>query len=182
MLRRTSASPTTRGSALPTSPADGPHDHHDGLAAGFSRTPAGALAAAVHISVRSAALWGPKVFEPTIARQIIGPDQKLLLEACRSSYETQRTRRHLAANAPLGRGYALIEAFRWQTYTPDSATVDLLSAGPGDQGITVRASTRIQLQWNGGDWKVLAPPGGDWGNTAIPIPNTAGYSLFQERR
>ena len=70
------------------------------------------------------------------------------------------------------------EAFRWVAYTPADATVDLVSAGPGSQGATVRASTRIEVIWHGGDWRVIAPPGGDWGNAAALLTSLAGYTIF----
>lgn len=71
------------------------------------------------------------------------------------------------------------EAFRWVDWTPASATVDLVSAGPGSQsGVTVRAVTAVQVIWDGGDWKVIAPPGGDWGNSAALLTSLDGYTLF----
>ena len=54
------------------------------------------------------------------------------------------------------------EAFRWASWSPADATVELVSAGPGNGGGTVMASTRVEVVWSGGDWRVLAPPGGDW--------------------
>ena len=70
------------------------------------------------------------------------------------------------------------EAFRWVAYTPAAAIVDLVSAGPGSQGATVRASTRMEVVWDGGDWRVVAPPGGDWGNSAAELSSLAGYTVF----
>ena len=70
------------------------------------------------------------------------------------------------------------EAFRWVAYTPAAATVDLVSAGPGGQGNTVRASPRSRSSGTAGDWKVIAPPGGDWGNAATELSSLAGYTIF----
>ncbi|MBA9002869.1 hypothetical protein [Thermomonospora cellulosilytica] len=170
------------GMALPVSPAAGPFHVRDRLASGFARTPQGALLAAVHITVRSAAQWGPKVFEPTITEQVIGPEQTALLAVARSAYERQREAANVSEGDPLGPGHAVIEAYRWLAYSPDLATVDIVSAGPGPHGTTVRASTRVQVKWDNGDWRVLAPPGGDWANSAILLASTTGYTPFQGRR
>ncbi len=70
------------------------------------------------------------------------------------------------------------EAFRWVAYTPAAAILDLVSAGPGSQGTTVRASTQMEVVWAGGDWKVVAPPGGDWGNSAAGLSSLSGYIIF----
>ena len=43
---------------------------------------------------------------------------------------------------------------------------------------TVRASVKMEAVWDGGDWKVVAPPGGDWGNSAAELSSLAGYTAF----
>ncbi|MBA9007304.1 hypothetical protein [Thermomonospora cellulosilytica] len=170
------------GMELPISPVHGPRSLGAGLAGGFARTPSGALLAAVHIVVRTAPQWGPKVFESTISQQVIGPERDVLLASTRDFYERKRAEMGLAEDAPLGPGYAAIEAYRWHSYSPDVASLDLVSAGPGRHGVTVRAATRVQLHWADGDWRVLAPPGGDWGNTAAAVTSTNGYTLLPGRR
>jgi len=84
----------------------------------------------------------------------------------------------VTGGAPLGDVDVAEQAFRWVAYTPAAATVDLVSAGPGGQGTTVRASTQIQVIWDGGDWQVIAPPGGNWGNSATELSSLRGYTLF----
>jgi hypothetical protein len=73
------------GIALPVSAADGPRDTRGGLASGYSDTPAGALLAAINIGVRTAAQWGPRIFQPTITSQVTGPDTPSLLAAQESA-------------------------------------------------------------------------------------------------
>ncbi|OLT31885.1 hypothetical protein BJF79_08820 [Actinomadura sp. CNU-125] len=158
--------------------ADGPRESGGGLAFGFARTPHGALLAAVHIVVRAHALWGPRVFEPTIRNQVIGPDVPTLLESTQASYESRRGDRPFGA--ALGRAYVVLEGFRWLGYSPRSASLDLVSAGPGDSDVTVRAATRVQLRWENGDWRVLAPPGGSWGGSAVSVPSADGYVRFPQ--
>ncbi len=166
------------GLLLPVSPAGGPRDMRGRLASGFARTPLGALLAAVNIGVRANAQWGPAIFGPTIRHQVTGQDAPVLLASCQDAYEQARQQAGLPPGQPLGRAYVVEEAFRWETYSPGDAVVDIVSAGPGDQGSTVRAATRIELLWRGGDWRVVAPAGGDWGNAATQVTGLAGYTMF----
>jgi hypothetical protein len=167
------------GIELPVSRSAGPHDVRGGLAWGFADTPLGALLAAVNIGVRANAQWGPSIFTPTIRDQVTGPDAAALLAGCQASYDQAVQADGAPAGQSLGRAYVTEEAFRWVTYTPVDATVDVVSAGPGDQGSTVRAVTRIEVQWSGTDWQVIAPPGGDWGNSAAPLTSLIGYTPFR---
>lgn len=166
------------GVELPVSRSAGPHDVRSGLAWGFADTPLGALLAAVNIGVRANAQWGPEVFVPTIRDQVTGSYAAALLADCRASYEQAIQGEGVPAGQSLGRAYVTEEAFRWVAYTPVDATVDVVSAGPGDQGVTVRAVTRIEVEWSGTDWQVIAPPGGDWGNSAAPLTSLTGYTRF----
>ena len=166
------------GVRLPSSPAAGPRHTRSGLAWGFADTPLGALVAALNIAVRANAQWGPDVFVPTIRDQVTGPDAAALLASCQASYGQASQAAHLTGGQPLGDAYVAEEAFRWAAYTPADATVDLVSAGPGSQGVTVQATTRVELTWSGGDWRVVAPPGGDWGNAAARLSSLGGYTIF----
>ena len=150
----------------------------DGLASGFADTPLGALLAALNIAVRANAQWGPDVFVPTIQDQVTGPDAAALLASCQAGYGQASQAAHITGGQPLGNAYVTEEAFRWVAWTPADATVDLVSAGPGSQGVTVRASTRVEVVWQGGDWRVVAPPGGDWGNAAARLSSLGGYTIF----
>lgn len=164
------------GVGLPYSTGDGPRSLNGGRAVGFARTPLGALLAAVHIAVRANPQWGPKVFEPTIGDQVIGPDAEALLASTREAYD--RLRGDRPDGAELGRGYVVLEGFRWLAYSSQVACVDLVSAGPGDSDVTVRAVTRIQLHWQDGDWRVVGPPGGTWAGAASALESTDGYVRF----
>ncbi|WP_131738854.1 hypothetical protein [Actinomadura roseirufa] len=164
------------GVLLPYSAQDGPRDTRADLAAGFARTARGALLAAVHIVVRANPQWEPAVFEPTISAQVIGPDAPMLLVSSREAFDT-------LDHPPAGQGvpvraYVVLEGFRWQQYSSETASLDLVSAGPGDSDVTVRAVTRIQVRWRGGDWRVIAPPGGTWGGAATAVDSLDGYTRF----
>jgi hypothetical protein len=166
------------GVELPSSPAAGPRDTSGGLASGFTDTPLGALVAALNIAVRANAQWGPGIYGPTIRDQVTGPDAAALLSSCQAGYVQASQAAHVTGGAPLGNAYVSEEAFRWVAWSPSDATVDLVSAGPGSQGVTARATTRVEVVWSGGDWRVIAPPGGDWGNAAAELSSLSGYTIF----
>jgi hypothetical protein len=170
------------GMQLPISASAGPRDIRRGLASGFADTPQGSLLAAINIGVRTAAQWGTAIFKPTITRQVTGPDTVALLQAEETAYAQLRAAARLRPGQPAGRGYAAETGYRFVEYTPAAATVDVVSAGPTANGTTVLASTRIQVLWLGGDWRVVAPPGGNWANAAIAISSVTGYTLFPGER
>ena len=166
------------GIELPLSAHDGPRDTGGGLAWGFTDTPRGALLAAINIGVRTAALWGPGIYTPTITRQVTGPDATALLNADTSGYHSLRAAAHVPAGQPAGRGYAVEAGFRFVAWSPADATVDIVTEGPGSGGASVLAVTRVEVLWQRGDWRVVAPPGGDWANSAASVSSLAGYIAF----
>jgi len=166
------------GVELPVSAQAGPYDTSAGVAAGFAHTPLGALLAAVNIGVRANAQWGPRIFTTVIRGQVTGPDAAALLTGCQAAYDQAAQSDGVTGGQPLGTVDVTEQAFRWITYTPAAAILDLVSAGPGSNGATVRASVQMEVVWDGGDWKVVAPPGGDWGNSAAELSSLAGYTAF----
>jgi len=161
-----------RGYRLPVSAQAGPRDTSGGLASGFADTPLGALVAVINIAARTAWQFGPGIFQPTIQSQVTGPYASQMLSADLDAYGAG------AAQVPDVHAYASIIGYQWAGYTPSDATVDLVEAGPGGDGSTVYAVSQIQAEWISGDWRVLAPPGGDWGNSATQIASLNGYLTF----
>jgi hypothetical protein len=168
------------GIQLPYSATDGPRHTQDGLAWGFADTPRGALLGAVNVAVRTAALWGPRIFGPTIGHQVTGPDAGALLRADLSDYAAMRAAAQVRSGQPAGRGYAAEAAYRFLSFTPAAATVDIVTEGPSSSSATVMTATRIALVWQRGDWRVIAPPGGDWGSSATPVSSLTGFTTFPE--
>lgn len=166
------------GIELPVSPQDGPRQSRNGLAWGFTDTRRGALLAALNIAVRTAAQWGPAIYQPTIRTQVTGPDAAALLKADTSGYAALRAAAHVPAGRPAGRGYAAEVAYRFLSYRPARATVRIVTEGPGSGASTVTVATRIEVVWRRGDWRVVAPPGGDWANSATVISSLTGYTTF----
>jgi hypothetical protein len=166
---------------LPVSAQAGPRDTSAGIASGFAHTPLGAVLAAVNIGVRANAQWGPRIFTPVIRGQVTGPDAAALLANCQAAYDQAAQSGNVTGGQPLGTVDVTEEAFRWIAYTPAAAILDLVSAGPASGGGTVRASIQVEVVWAGGDWKLVAPPGGDWGNSAATLSSLAGYTAFPGR-
>ena len=170
------------GIELPVSAQAGPLHMHSGLAWGFTDAPLGAVLAAVNIGVRTAAQWGPGIYQPTITYEVTGPDARALLAADDSDYTALQAAAHVAPGQPAGRGYAVEAAYRLAAYTPRTAAADIVSEGPASNGTTVLAVTRIQLVWQGGDWRVIAPPGGTWASSATTATSMTGYTTFPNER
>jgi hypothetical protein len=166
------------GIQLPGSPKDGPRHARRSLAWDFADTPGGALVAAVNIGVRTAALWGPAIYGPVIRDQVTGPDKAALLTADTSDYAALRAAGHVRPGRPAGRGYAAEAGFRFLAYAPAAATLDVVTEGPSTSGAPVLVATRIEVLWLDGDWRVVAPPGGDWASSATTVPSLAGYITF----
>ena len=166
------------GIELPFSVQAGPHDTSGGLAAGFAHSPLGALLAAVNIGVRANAQWGPAIFGPEIRGHVTGPGSGALLAGCQAAYDQASQSEGVTGGRPLGEVDVVEEAFRWVAYTPAFAVIDLVCAGPGSEGTTVRASTRLQVIWDRTDWVLVAPPGGSWPNSASLLSSLAGYTFF----
>ena len=121
------------GVELPYSAA-GPRYTSGGIAAGFAHSPLGALLAAVNIGVRANAQWGPRIFAAVIRGQVTGPDAAALLASCQAAYGQASQSDGVTGGQPLGDVDVTEEAFRWVTYTPAAAIIDLVSAGPGQPG------------------------------------------------
>jgi hypothetical protein len=170
------------GIALPVSAQDGPRHIRGGLAWGFADTPRGAVLAAVNIAVRTAAQWGPAVYRPTIRDQVTGPDAGALLRNDASDYAALRAAARVKAGQPAGRGYAVEAAYRVTAWTPAAGAVEIVTEGPGSGGTTLLAVTRIALTWRRGDWRVVAPPGGNWANAATTATSLTGYTTFPGER
>lgn len=169
------------GMQLPASPAAGPRDTLGGLASGFADNPQGALLAAINIGVRTAAQWGTAIFKPTITHQVTGPDAAALLHAEETAYAQLRAAAQVRAGQPAGQGYAAETGYRFLAWSPAAATVDIATIGPTASGATVLAATRIQVVWQRGDWRVVAPLGGNWANAATAISSPIGYTIFPGR-
>lgn len=158
------------GVPLPESAQAGPRDTAGGLASGYADTPLGALIAGMDITARTSWQFGPNVFGPTVANQVTGKFAGQLLSSDQDAWDSGAPESTAATEGT--REYAYI----FDSYTPSAATLEIVSGVPG---AATDADTQIQVVWEHGDWRVVAPPGGDWSNSAAQVSDTApGFTPF----
>jgi hypothetical protein len=152
-----------RGIALPTSATAGPTDLTDTRAAGFAPTALGAAIAAAQLSVRTDPAAGPEVFEPVLADQVVGDEQRLA-DAVREQFNAGPT--DGAPGTLLG----------WRVDgDPASGSVTAHLAVEHADG--TRADYAIPLAWVDGDWRIDALDSGPF----FPITDLIGkYTPFVE--
>lgn len=155
------------GFHLPASAQAGPRRESAGQVWGFGHDPVGAVFAALHLIVRTSPQVGPAVFAPTLREQVVGPDAAAYAAAVAASYDSGRRSLGLPYGQPLDPITATVPSVRVQAYTPQAC--DLLLLVEAADG--ARAVTLVQLSWTGSDWRLVAPPLGDW--AAVRSPATA---------
>jgi hypothetical protein len=160
--------PYTQGHDLPVSRASGPARQIAGRAGGFARNELGAALAAIHLGQRIDPAAGPRVFDPTIQEQVIGPDAPKLKERTTAAYEEARKEQGKGPNEPLNLGGANVVGYHIDSYTPDAATVAVFTAYDDRSQLF---SFRNDLRWVDGDWRLVAPTGGDLSTTFTRIPS-----------
>ncbi len=166
------------GIELPGSAAAGPRDKANGLAAGFADTRDGALLAAINIAVRTAPQWGPGIFRPTIARQVTGPGTAALLRADTWTFTSLRAGPGRYPDQPN----VVEQAYRFLRYSPRAATIEVVTSAPSASGSPALAMTTLRVLWLHRDWRLVAPPAGDWAKAATAISSLAGYTIFPAER
>ena len=148
---------------LPESAAAGPARKEGLLAAGFERSEAGVVLAALHITTRVAPNWGPAVFEPTIRDQVTGEHAATFAAVTWQDYQVGRATNGLADGAPLPvPDPAEPVGFLVETFTGDSAVLRLVTGYPNQPGpVSSRLyQFRLELVWADSDWRLVAPPDG----------------------
>lgn len=150
--------------ALPGSPVYGPTKTDGDVATGYAHSPTGALLAASNIVTRYAlgADWRTVLHKQTVP----GPGQQAW-ETARAGYDG--TTDH---PAPGTRGQ--YSAFRFINYTPDLATVELVTQF-ASYGGAQQAST-LTVQWNGQDWLLALQPDGGPNPPQQPITSLEGFT------
>lgn len=152
-----------RGIALPTSENDGPTELTDTRAKGFAPTALGAAIAAAQLSVRTDPAAGPEVFEPVLADQVVGNEQRLA-DAVRAQFD-----------AGLNEG-APGTLLGWRVDgDPAAGSVTAHLAVQHADG--TRADYAIPLAWVDGDWRIDVPDSGPF----FPVTDLSGeYAPFVE--
>jgi len=158
------------GVRLPFSPTHGPRVIDHGHAAGYSRTRQGAVLAAVQVLARTSATAGPDVYRPVLGEQVIGPNTVAMGEQLDDRYERLRRRpsnEPIRDDAPIPGNNATVSGYLIDSYDQASGTasVEVLLGTPDVRPGQV-VSFAVTLRWTDGDWRVVAPPTGDWGTVA----------------
>jgi hypothetical protein len=134
---------------VPVSPAHGPAETGNGLAAGFSHDELGALLAAINISARLTGQAGPAVYETTARQQCVGD-----IDATISAIRSQRSTAAAGSTTPTEYLYRLTSG------DPRGDLVGITIALDTRQSRSFGGYTEISrtLQWIDGDWKLHVPP------------------------
>lgn len=165
--------------------------HHDagptvlaaGRVSGFARTDLGAAFAAVHLLVRTFPFAGSAVFGPTIATQVVGRDAPALARLTEQAYEPAAKAAGVKDGGPIRSEGGVVAGYRLDPTTDDSTrTVRILIHRGGEPDSTGFTEYRVQLTWQTGDWRLIAPAWGDWRNAARPMSSAdpAGYRSYYE--
>lgn len=158
------------GAQIPSSPA-GPAETANGRASGFTRSPAGAVLAAMHIFGRAETSPGPAVFEPTIKEQIVGPDKDKLLANVQAGYAERAALDGVTPGGELPlameegrRNRSGLWAYRVDSFDESTAIANLLlralipgTTSPGYFNFA------LTVKWVDDDWRLVAPLDGSFG-------------------
>ncbi|MEU7822975.1 hypothetical protein [Catellatospora sp. NPDC049133] len=150
--------------AVPVSSTDGPSRSDADHASGFAHTPVGALIAAAQISTRAGYSAGAKSWEAALQNQFVASaDRDRLLSLLRDA--------KAQGQQPASAGsLSQVSGFRYISYTAEVATIGLVRRSPSG----AHAITTLTLRWDGGDWKVVAPPAGHWPAVTTPLTDMTG--------
>ncbi len=150
-----------QGVALPSSPTAGPTRTEGAVHAGYSLTPEGALLAAAQIGARH--LITPREgWRQVVQQQVVpGPGRDAFVRA-RAQVTTDQV--------PAGT-YGQIAGFRFVTYSPDTAVIQLVTRFRNGN---LQVSTPT-LRWVNGDWKLQLQPDGSASPTVQSVSSLAGF-------
>jgi hypothetical protein len=170
------------GVDVPVSRLHGPRNVTPETASGFSQSEEGAALAAVHILVRTSAAAGPNIYRPTLTRQVVGANvaaMKLLLD---EQYQQLRPEHPVVDGEPVT-GDAEVRGYRVARYGPnqDTAAIDIVLTSPNLRASGQRLKFAVQLLWDHEDWRVVAPPQGDWATAMTTLGSDPEGMLAYER-
>jgi hypothetical protein len=168
------------GVRLPFSAVHGPRVTDHGRAAGYSHTRQGAALAAVQVLDRTSATAGPVVYRPVLAGQVAGANAVAMSQRLDERYQQLRHQPGLTVTdgEPIPGNNATVAGYLLDDYDEQAGTAlaEVLMAAPDLSGGQVVAFA-VGLQWTDGDWRVLAPPNGEWGTLARQLPGAPAGTL-----
>lgn len=151
-----------RGVALPYSAQAGPTRIDGEIVGGFAHTPTGALLAATHAGYRYRMASDSSWRAVTKAMVQPGPGRDAWVRL-RSKYTL--------GEAPSGPNMLQMAGFRFVTYTPDLAVMQVATRGKTG----VIQMTTSTVAWDGDDWKLVLQPDGSESPTAQRLSSLDGF-------
>ena len=135
---------------LPYSEEAGPHEDNGVTASLYERTPEGALLAAAHLSSRAGGYTPREMWEQTIEHQFVdSEDREALLDLMHEEVGDQEF---------TAGDVAEMAGFTYRSYDPDEAVIEVVL----DTRQGAWYSVLVTVEWVAGDWRMVAPPAGDW--------------------
>ncbi|BEP13854.1 hypothetical protein acdb102_21650 [Acidothermaceae bacterium B102] len=147
-----------QGVALPSSVVDGPTHISGSVLAGFSRTPDGALLALAQISSRYLITPGTGWRDVTNAQ--------VLPSSGRDKFVAARA----AVTSTGGDTFGQTAGFKFVTYTPDAAVIELVSRFPSYFQVVTGT-----VRWSGNDWRLELQPDGGISPSAQQVQSLTGF-------
>jgi hypothetical protein len=148
------------GVLLPYSKTAGPVVVDGPVARGYAHTPLGALLAAEQIDVRNVVSPDGSWRQVADTQLTPGPGQEQWIAL-----------RNTVDDAPPAGGYGQPAGFRFVTYDPDQAVLQLVARfSTGALQVTT-----VSVRWSDEDWKLQLQPDGSDSPTAQAVPSLDGF-------
>ena len=146
-----------QGVALPSSAVDGPKQVNGPVLSGYSHSPVGALLALAQISSRYLITPGTGWRAVTNAQVLPSPGRDKFVAA------------RAAVTSTDGDTFGQTAGFKYVTYTPDVAVIELVSRFPNYYQVVTGT-----VRWVGNDWKLALQPDGGISPSAQQVQSLAG--------
>jgi len=146
--------------ALPYSAIAGPRIIDGAVARGYAHTPTGALIAALQIGSRELVSPGDSWHQVVEQQVMPGPGRDRYIQL----------RSQVTTDGPPDPRLTQIAGFRFVTYTPGIAVIEIASKSNSGQ-LQMTTST---VQWSDGDWKQVLQPDGSESPTVQSVPDLTG--------
>jgi hypothetical protein len=152
------------GVALPYSATAGPLQIDGPVYSGYERSQTGALIAAVQIANRYLFTAG-ELWRQVVERQVLpGVGRQVFI----------RNRAGAVADDPPGT-YGQAAGFRFVAFTPDVASIQLVSRFPTTGNLQL---VTVTVRWVDGDWRLQLQPDGGTSPTAQAVPDLDGFVVW----
>jgi len=171
------------GVQVPVSRRDGPRLTSNGRAGRYAHTERGAALAAVQVLLRTSATAGPRIYRPVMTTQVTGANASAMSRLLDEQHEQLRSQLGIAAGEAIPGNDAVVAGYLIPAHdtAAKTATVAVMLASPSlPSGQLLRFD--VSLVWASGDWRVVAPPRGDWGSvSSVLTARPAGLLDYRQK-